>query len=106
MLYSGARARDLLAFGLEAVLTVDGPPAGVSLCQVRDARQRTLNCPGHILAFGLGSRHRPSVCLEEVLFHPQRLLVYQLQLSVSDQSGSMGVTNLDMRRLKNPAATE
>ena len=47
MLYSGARARDLLAFGLEAVLVMDRPPAAVSLCQVRDARQRTLKCPGH-----------------------------------------------------------
>jgi hypothetical protein len=34
MLYSGARARDLLAFGLGGVLVVDGPPAAVSLCQV------------------------------------------------------------------------
>lgn len=50
MLYSGARARDLLAFGLEAVLVVDGPSAAVSLCQVRDARQRTLKCPGHGLS--------------------------------------------------------
>ena len=50
MLYSGARARDLLAFGLEALLAVDGPPAAISLCQVQDARQRTLEWPGHGLS--------------------------------------------------------